>query len=100
MKLTTTQWVLCSPNRAADDIARGVLTDALIALANVFEEAGLNPPKKIEVDRPPFDKLLSESITLYRCLPCNKEFNDMQITKEHIESTGHELMERQLGIDK
>lgn len=34
-------------------------------MANVFEEAGLNPPKKIEVDRPHFDKLLSESITLY-----------------------------------
>ena len=49
----------------SDTIARSVLTDALIALANVFKEAGLNPPKKIEVDRPTFDKLLSESITLY-----------------------------------
>jgi hypothetical protein len=48
-----------------DNIARSVLTDALIALANVFKEAELNPPKKIEVDRPTFDKLLSESITLY-----------------------------------
>ena len=43
----------------------GILTDALITLANAFKEAGLNPPRKIEVDRPTFDKLLSESITLY-----------------------------------
>jgi hypothetical protein len=49
----------------SDNIARSVLTDALIALVNVFKEAGSNPPKKIEVDRPTFDKLLSESITLY-----------------------------------
>jgi hypothetical protein len=49
----------------SDNIARSVLTDALIALVNVFKEAGMNPPKKIEVDRPTFDKLLSESITLY-----------------------------------
>ena len=49
----------------SDDIARNVLTDALITLANVFKEAGMNPPRKIEVDRPTFDKLLSESITLY-----------------------------------
>ncbi|PWU82247.1 MAG: hypothetical protein DLM72_02785 [Candidatus Nitrosopolaris wilkensis] len=49
----------------SDNIVRSVLTDALIALTNVFKEAGLNPPKKIEVDRPTFDNLLSESITLY-----------------------------------
>jgi len=49
----------------SDNIARNVLTDALITLANVFKEAGLNPTRKIEVDRPTFDKLLSESITLY-----------------------------------
>ena len=49
----------------SDDIARNVLTDALITLANVFKEAGMTPPRKIEVDRPTFDKLLSESITLY-----------------------------------
>src|SRR5947209_20242201 len=49
----------------SDNIARNVLTDALITLANVFKEAGLNPPRKIEVDRRTFDKVLSESITLY-----------------------------------
>jgi hypothetical protein len=49
----------------SDDIARSVLTDALIAMVNVFKQAGMNPPKKIEVDKPTFDKLLSESITLY-----------------------------------
>jgi hypothetical protein len=49
----------------SDHIARSVLTDALITLANVFKEAGLNPPRKIEVDRPTFDKLLSESVMLY-----------------------------------
>ena len=38
----------------------------------------------------------------YHCLPCNKEFVDMQMAKEHIDSTGHEFMERQTlkGIDK
>jgi len=25
--------------------------------------------------------------------PCNKEFIDMQMAEEHIDSTGHELME-------
>ena len=49
----------------SDNIAKSVLTDALIALVHVFKEAGMNPPKKIEVDRPTFDKLLSESIMLY-----------------------------------
>lgn len=49
----------------SDNIVRSVLTDALISLANVFEEAGLNPPKKIVVDRPTFDRLLSESVMLY-----------------------------------
>jgi hypothetical protein len=49
----------------SDNINRSVLTDALISFANVFKEAGLNPPKKIVVDRPTFDRLLSESIMLY-----------------------------------
>jgi hypothetical protein len=31
----------------------------------MFKEAGLNPPKKIVVDRPTFDRLLSESVMLY-----------------------------------
>ena len=49
----------------SDIIARSVLTDALISLAKAFKEAGLNPPKKIVVDRPTFDRLLSESMMLY-----------------------------------
>jgi hypothetical protein len=49
----------------SDNLARSVLTDALITLAHAFKEAGLNPPKKIQVDRPTFDKLLSESMALY-----------------------------------
>jgi hypothetical protein len=49
----------------SDNIIRIVLTDALISLANVFKEAGLNPPRKIVVDRPTFDRLLSESVMLY-----------------------------------
>jgi len=49
----------------SDNLARSVLTDALITLANVFKEAGMNPPKKILVDKPTFDKLLAESMALY-----------------------------------
>ncbi|HYT02164.1 MAG TPA: hypothetical protein VEL70_04580 [Candidatus Acidoferrum sp.] len=49
----------------SDNIARNVLTDALFSLANAFKEVGLNPPKKILVDRPTFDRLLSESMMLY-----------------------------------
>ena len=49
----------------SDNLARSILTDALITLANVFKEAGMNPPKKILVDKPTFDKLLAESMALY-----------------------------------
>jgi hypothetical protein len=49
----------------SDILINSVLTDALITLAHAFKEAGVNPPKKIEVDSPTFDKLLSESMTLY-----------------------------------
>ena len=52
-------------NGDMSDIARSVLTDALISLANTFKEAGSNPPKKIVVDKPTFDRLLSESMILY-----------------------------------
>ena len=41
------------------------MTDAVIALANVFTESGCNPPCKIEVDSQKFDKLLAESMKLY-----------------------------------
>jgi hypothetical protein len=49
----------------SDILINSVLTDALITLAYAFNEAGLNPPKKIEVDSSTFDKLLSESMMLY-----------------------------------
>ena len=49
----------------SDNLARSILTDALITLANVFKEAGMNPPKKILVDKPTFDKLLAESMAVY-----------------------------------
>ena len=49
----------------SDNLFNSVLTDSLITLAHAFKEAGVNPPKKIEVDSPTFDKLLSESMTLY-----------------------------------
>jgi isopenicillin N synthase-like dioxygenase len=45
--------------------ARSVLTDTIIALANSFKENGFNPPVRIEVDQPTFDKLLTESLELY-----------------------------------
>jgi hypothetical protein len=45
--------------------SKSVLTDAIISLANVFKEAGFDPPTKIEVDSQTFDKLLAESMKLY-----------------------------------
>ena len=45
--------------------SKSILTDAVITLANVFKEAGCNPPSKIEVDSQTFDKLLAESMKLY-----------------------------------
>ena len=50
---------------SAVKIVNSVLTDSLITSAHAFKEAGVNPPKKIEVDSPTFAKLLSESMTLY-----------------------------------
>ena len=41
------------------------MSDATITLANVFKEAGYNPPSKIEVDAQTFDKLLAEAMKLY-----------------------------------
>ena len=38
----------------SDILINSVLTDALITLAQAFKEAGVNPPKKIEVDSPTF----------------------------------------------
>ena len=32
----------------------------------------------------------------YHCLPCNKEFIEIHMAKEHSDSTGHEFMEREL----
>ena len=49
----------------SDHMVRSVLTDALVSLAKVFKESGLNPPKKIVVDRTTFDSILSESMMLY-----------------------------------
>jgi hypothetical protein len=50
----------------SEDIAtRSALTDAIIALANSFKENRFNPPVRIEVDQPTFDKLLAESVELY-----------------------------------
>lgn len=49
----------------SDILINSVLTDALITLAQAFKEAGVNPPKKIEVDSPTFNKLLSEAMMLY-----------------------------------
>ena len=45
--------------------SKSVLTDAIISLANVFKEAGFDPPTKIQVDSQTFDKLLAESMKLY-----------------------------------
>jgi hypothetical protein len=45
--------------------SKSILTDAIISLANVFKEAGFDPPSKIEVDSQTFDKLLAESMKLY-----------------------------------
>ena len=32
---------------------------------------------------------------IYHCLPCNKEFVNIHMAKEHGDSTGHEFMERE-----
>jgi hypothetical protein len=45
--------------------SKSILTDTVITLANVFKEAGYDPPSKIEVDSQTFDKLLAESMKLY-----------------------------------
>jgi hypothetical protein len=45
--------------------SKSILTDAIISLANVFKEAGFDPPTKMEVDSQTFDKLLAESMKLY-----------------------------------
>jgi hypothetical protein len=44
--------------------SKSILTDAIISLANVFKEAGCDPPTKIEVDSQTFDKLLADSMKL------------------------------------
>jgi predicted RNA-binding Zn-ribbon protein involved in translation (DUF1610 family) len=48
-----------------DIVSRSTLTDTIIALANSFKENGFNPPVRIEVDQPTFNKLLAESVELY-----------------------------------
>jgi predicted RNA-binding Zn-ribbon protein involved in translation (DUF1610 family) len=48
-----------------DIVSRSALTDTIIALANSFKENGFNPPVRIEVDQPTFNKLLAESVELY-----------------------------------
>lgn len=45
--------------------SQSILSDAIITLANVFKEAGYNPPSKIEVNSQTFDKLLAEAMKLY-----------------------------------
>jgi hypothetical protein len=45
--------------------SQSILIDAIITLANVFKEAGYDPPSKIEVDYQTFDKLLAEAMKLY-----------------------------------
>ena len=45
--------------------SKSILTDEIISLANVFKEAGFDPPTKIEVDSRTFDKLLAESMAVY-----------------------------------
>ena len=52
-------------NMSESIYSKSILTDAVITLANVFKEAGCNPPSKIEVDSQTFDKLLAESMKLY-----------------------------------
>lgn len=32
----------------------------------------------------------------YHCLPCDKEFIDREMAKDHRNSTGHEVIERKL----
>ena len=36
----------------------------------------------------------------YHCVPCKKEFIDMQLAKEHVDLTGHEIMEKPMGFEK
>jgi hypothetical protein len=38
----------------SENLVNSVLTDALITLAHAFKQAGMNPPKKIEVDQSDF----------------------------------------------
>jgi hypothetical protein len=45
--------------------SQGILSNAIITLANTLKEAGYNPPSKIEVDSQTFDKLLAEAMDLY-----------------------------------
>jgi hypothetical protein len=45
--------------------SQSILIDTIIALANVFKEAGYNPPSKLEVDSQTFDKMLAEAMKLY-----------------------------------
>jgi hypothetical protein len=52
-------------NMSESIYSKSILTDAVITLANVFKEAGYDPPSKIEVDSQTFDKLLAESMKLY-----------------------------------
>jgi hypothetical protein len=52
-------------NMSESIYCKSILTDAVITLANVFKEAGYDPPSKIEVDSQTFDKLLAESMKLY-----------------------------------
>ena len=52
-------------NMSESIYSKSILTDAVITLANVFKEAGCDPPSKIEVDSQTFDKLLAESMKLY-----------------------------------
>ena len=32
----------------------------------------------------------------YHCMPCDKDFIDKELAKEHRKSTGHEVIERTL----
>jgi hypothetical protein len=36
----------------------------------------------------------------YHCVPCKKELVNMHMAKEHVDSTGHEIMEKYLGNEK
>ena len=56
---------MCFTNMSESIYSKSILSDAIITLANVFKEAGYNPPSKIEVDAQAFDKLLAEAMKLY-----------------------------------